>query len=479
LNRRSFLGAIGCGFAQAVAAPLMAAPKAKPNFVFILIDDMGWRDLTCFGSRFYETPNIDKLAASGMKFTNAYAAAPLCSPTRGSIMTGKYPVRLGMTHITQYKPDLKAQWICPTTATELALDEVTIAEALKPAGYTSACVGKWHLGGEPFYPEKQGFDVNIGGAHIAMPNSYFYPAWKESPRPKDSLWGNVPLDGRPGEYLTDRLTDEALKFIEAKKDDPFFLYLAHYAVHIPLEAKKEKIAKYEAKIRPDDPQNNAVYAAMIESIDEGVGRITAKLEELGIADRTIIFLMSDNGGVSVWTNGGKRPPSTSNLPLRNSKGTLYEGGIREPMIVRWRGVVKAGTVCDTPVISNDFFPTMLEMAGVKSRPTDGLSLMPLLTQKGPLKRDTLYWHYPHPGAEELAPHGAVRQGDWKLVEFFEDGHAELYNLADDIGEKNDLAAKMPKRVAELREKLHRWQASVGAKKPRLNPDFIPEPPKKS
>jgi arylsulfatase A-like enzyme len=416
-----------------------------------------------------------------MKFTNAYAAAPLCSPTRASIMTGKYPARLGMTHITQYKPDRKAKWICPETAPELALSEVTIAEALKTAGYTTACVGKWHLGKEPFYPEKQGFDVNIGGTSNALPTSYFYPKWKENLRGPDSPWNGVPIqEGRSGEYLTDRLTNEAIKFIEAEKDKPFFLYLAHYAVHTPHEAKQDTIAKYKSRIRRDDPQNNPVYAAMIESVDESVGRVLRKLEELGIADRTAIFFMSDNGGLH--TGSSQRPPATSNLPLRGGKVTLYEGGIREPMIVRWPGAVKPDTVCDVPVISNDFYPTMVQMAGIKKdpgHPVDGLSLAPLLRQNGKLKRDALYWHYPHPGFENLPPHGAIRRGNCKLLEFFEDGRVELYNLAEDIGEENNLAEKMPKKAAELQEMLHRWQKSIGAKLPRPNPAFQSDTPRKA
>jgi arylsulfatase A-like enzyme len=472
LSRRHFLA----GLSGAVASG--AQTGGKLNFVFILIDDLGWRDLGCYGSRFHETPHLDRLAAQGMRFTNAYAAAPLCSPTRASILTGKYPARLGFTHITQfnrdYRPDAAEKWLQPSTATELPLDEVTIPEALKTAGYVSACVGKWHLGAEPYYPEMQGFDVNIGGGHIAMPTSFFYPQWKESPRGPHSLWGGVPIEGRPGEYLTDRLRDDALKFIEQNRDRPFFLYLSHYTVHIPLEAKPELVPKYRAKTRVDDPQNNPDYAAMIESMDDSAGAVMRKLEELGIAERTVVIFFSDNGGVN--TAGGRRAPCTSNAPLKSGKTTLYEGGIRVPLIVRWPGVVKPGATCDTPVISNDFYPTLLEMAGVgrdPGNPVDGVSLTPLLRQTGQWSRDALYWHYPHLGDNNFRPHGAVRSGNLKLIEFLEDQRYELYDLGEDIGESRNLVAKMPDKARELAEKLRGWRKSVGTKSLVPNPEYKP------
>jgi arylsulfatase A-like enzyme len=476
LNRRGFLA----GLAGGVLA--QAAPTPEPlNFVFILADDLGWRDLGCYGSRFYETPNIDRLAAEGMRFTNAYAAAPLCSPTRASIMTGKYPARLGFTHVTQlpslYKPDPADRWLQPSTASELPLAEITIAEALKTAGYVSGCVGKWHLGSEPFYPEKQGFDVNIGGGHIAMPTSHFYPNWRENPRGLRSLWASVPLDGRPGEYLTDRLGNEAVKFIDQHKHQPFFLYLSHYAVHIPIEAKAEMVPKYRAKVRVDDSQNNPDYAAMIESMDESVGAVMRQLQQSGVADRTVVVFYSDNGGVN--TGSARRAPATSNAPLRYGKTSLYEGGIRVPLIVRWPGAVKPDSVCDTPVISSDFYPTMVEMADIRKdpgNPIDGLSLVPLLKQTGSLKRDTLYWHYPHSSDNNCRYHSAVRCGDYKLIEYLEDARVELYNLAADTGETKNLAGKEPQKAAELLGMLRRWRVSVGAKELTPNPSHVPIQP---
>jgi len=453
LDRRSFLkcsaaGTLGC-IAGAWARPAMAkeeeAPPKKPNFVFFLIDDLGWRDVGCYGTKFYETPAIDRLASEGMRFTDAYAACPVCSPTRASILTGKYPARLNLTDwIPGHKPK-DPKLLVPAFHQELPLAEVTIAEALKAAGYACASIGKWHLGGEPYYPDKQGFDLNVGGTAKGQPPRYFSP------------YGIPTLaDGPKGEYLTDRLADEAEKFIEQNRDRPFFLYLPHFAVHTPIQGKEEITAKYARK-PPDGDQKNATYAAMIESVDDSVGRVMKKLQDPGLADRTVVFFMSDNGGLA---------GVTSNAPLRAGKGTLYEGGIREPMIVKWPGVVRSGTTASTPVTSTDFYPTILEMAGLPPKPeqhVDGLSLVPLLKESGPLRRDTLYWHYPH--YHRTTPAGALRHGDWKLIEYFEDGRLELYNLRDDIGEQHDLASAMPEKARELQKMLADWRRSVSAQMP--------------
>ncbi len=449
----------------------------------ILADDLGWRDLGCYGSTFYETPNLDRLAAQGMRFTQAYAACPVCSPTRASIQTGKYPARL---NLTDWIPGaIRGKLISPDYLHHLPLEEVTIAEALKEAGYATCFIGKWHLGGPGYYPDQQGYEINIGGHEAGSPRSYFSP-YKNPKMP----------DGPPGEYLTDRFSDEAVKFISSAKGKPFFLFLSHHAVHTPLQAKKDLIAKYKAKAAALPPltgpeflpegarvcrqaQNHAVYAAMIQSLDESTGRVMTKLEELGLSDNTVVIFMSDNGGLS--TSEGA---PTSNVPLRAGKGWLYEGGIREPMIIKWPGAVKPGSVCEEPVISNDFFPTMLEMAGLPLRPQqhrDGVSLVPLLREGRAPERPALFWHYPHYSPQGGTPGGAVRAGDFKLIEFFEDNHIELYNLKDDIGEKHDLAAKMPGKTAELRKLLHNWRQSVDAQMPTLNPDYksgaLPNKPK--
>ena len=451
ISRRELLAGMGAMGLLGLSAITGRSEVQKPNFVFILMDDLGWMDLSCYGSRFYETPNIDRLATQGMKFTSAYAACPVCSPTRASILTGKYPARL---HLTDWIPGYKRENFklrTPEFKQELPLEEVTIAERLKSAGYVSASIGKWHLGKEPYYPDKQGFDLNFGGTNLGHPKDYFYPFGID----------NI-TTGTEGEYLTDRLTTEAEKFIEANKDRPFFLYLSHYAVHTPLAGKPEKVEKYKKKVKPGMDQNNPVYAAVIESVDESVGRIMAKLDDLKLADNTVVIFFSDNGGLL---------DVTSNAPLRLGKGHLYEGGTRDPLIVRWPGKVQAGSLCHTPMISTDFFPTMLEMAGLKGSVLDGVSIMPLLTEKGKVERDTFYWHYPH--YHRCTPGGAIRDGDWKLIEFFEDSHVELYNLKDDLSETTDLAVKMPEKAEELRKKLAVWRKSVNAAMPTPNPDYKP------
>jgi arylsulfatase A-like enzyme len=484
VNRRDFLKTIGFG-AAALALPGCAnagqqrskASKGnkRANFVFFLIDDLGWTDVGCYGSSFYETPNINRLASQGMRFTDAYAACPVCSPTRGSILAGKYPARLGIT-----------QWIGgsnkPTEYKHnMALEEVTIAEALKEAGYATGFVGKWHLGNKPYYPEHQGFDINIGGDSSGAPPTYFYP-YKRGKRALEMM----PAGGEEGEYLTDRLTDESLKFLEANKERPFLLYLSHYAVHTPIQAKEELIEKYKDKAeklpgtdgqkfapvygryKTRRVQDNPAYSGMVQSVDESVGRVMAKLEELGVAENTVVIFMSDNGGLSTVP----REAPTSNLPLRAGKGWLYEGGIREPMIIKWPGVVKKGSVCSEPVTSTDFYPTMLEMAGLPLRPrqhVDGVSLIPLLKNNGKMNRKAIYWHYPHYHGSGNRPSGAVRAGDYKLIEWYEDKSIELYNLKKDIGEQHDLSKKMPEKAEKLRRMLHRWQRQMNAKMPTSGP----------
>ncbi len=426
--------------------------KKLPSIVFVLIDDLGWADLGCYGSRYYRTPRIDRLASQGMRFTNAYAACCACSPTRASILTGKYPARLHLTDWIPGRTPRGARMRIPNWTPYLSTDEVTIAEVLKSAGYVTAAVGKWHLGSEPYFPEHQGFDLNVAGSNAGSPKSYFYPY---GDRPK--LPG-----GKSSEYLTDRLTDEAIGFITENRDTPFFLYLAHYAVHTPLQAKPEVIARYR-----DQPavggQRSPKYAAMCESVDERVGRLLDTLDQFGLTDHTIVILFSDNGGLS-------RPIATSNAPLRAGKGFPFEGGVRVPLIIRWPGVVSAGSECSATVTSTDFFPTLIDILGLDENPglqtgCDGVSLQPLLRQSGSLQRKAIFWHYPHYNLIGGYPYGAVRRGDWKLIEFYEDMHVELYNLNEDIGETKDLSSQRPDLVAELRGSLHRWRRQIKAQMP--------------
>ncbi len=469
MNRRTFLRSLGAAAAGAMAPGALraaAAPKKdKLNFVFFLIDDLGWTDVGCFGSTFYETPNIDRLAAQGMRFTDAYAACPVCSPTRASIMAGKYPARLKITNFGS-KP--------------LPKGEVTIARALKEAGYTTFFAGKWHIG-KP-WPDKQGFDFNVGGNDTGSPRGGYFSPYKN---------GQL-SDGPDGESLTDRLTDESVKFLDAHKDKPFLLYLSHYSVHTPLQAKEEVVEKYRAKAaklpkpkattRTESPramtdlvQDNPVFAAMVESVDDSVGKITRKLDALGIADRTAVIFMSDNGGLSTLLNrriqGGKGAP-TCNLPLRAGKGWVYEGGIREPMIIKWPGVTKPSSTCSVPVTSTDFYPTMLEMAGLPLRPTqhvDGASMVPLLKGGTSLKRKAIFWHYPHNHGSGSIPSAAVRAGDWKLIEWYGEKRVELFNLADDLSETKDLATSHPDKTKELHAMLKAWRKEVGAVVPASKP----------
>jgi arylsulfatase A-like enzyme len=460
---------------------------ASPNVIFILMDDLGWRDLTCYGSAFYDTPHLDQLAAEGMTFSDAYAACPVCSPTRASIMTGRYPARVGVTNFigghTQGKL-VDAPYI-----DHLPAEETSLARALKQGGYATWHVGKWHLGGEPYLPDQHGFDVNIGGCHWGMPmQGYFSP------------WGIPTLeDGPEGEYLTDRLTDEAIRLIETHDAaTPFYLNLCYYAVHIPIQAKDPGIAAYRAKAREMgldqvDPfevgayfpcehkkdkrivrrllQSDPVYAAMVAGVDENLGRLFAALEAQGLADDTVILFTSDNGGLATAEGS-----PTCNAPLAEGKGWMYEGGTREPLIVRWPGEVAPDSTCAVPVTSPDVYPTLLEIAGLDPMPeqhVDGLSLVPLLQGGERLDRDAIFWHYPHYGNQGGTPGASLRAGPYKLIEFFEDDHVELYNLQDDLGEAHDLAPDEPQLAAELHERLTAWQDSIPAIKPAPNPNYEP------
>lgn len=451
------------------------AKPDRPNIVFFFIDDMGWTDAGFMGSDYYETPNVDRLAEQGLVFTDAYANAPNCAPSRACLMSGQYTPRHGIFTVGDPRRGNHAHRKLEPIENKTVLDDdfVTIAEALSANGYVSASMGKWHLGADP---TTQGFDVNIAGKEWGSPSGGGY----HSPYKYPNL-----VNPEKGEYLTDRLTDEACSFIDANKDSPFFLYLTHYAVHTPIQGREDLVKKYEEKDKGKH-HKNAKYAAMVESVDHSVRDVLAKLDELKLADNTIVLFFSDNGGHS---------GATTNHPLRGSKGMLYEGGIREPMIVRWPGVTKPGTRCSEPVIGIDFYPTLLEVTGT-SRPKDylldGLSFASLLSNpKGSLNREAIFWHFPcflqgsgdpHGGPFRTTPAGAIRKGDWKLIEWFESGRQELYNLSEDIGESNDLSKSKPGKRKELHDAMLAWRKEVKAPIPTTpNPKYQanPEPKKKS
>ncbi len=467
------------------ATPAATAAK-KPNFVFFLVDDLGYMDIGAYNPKtFYETPHVDRLAKAGMRFTNGYAACPVCSPSRYAILAGKYPTRVAATN--WFSGRRAERFRGATFNSFMPRAEITLAEALREAGYTTAFLGKWHLGpSEKFWPDQQGFDINVGGHDRGSPPGGYFSPYK-NPRLKD---------GPRSEHLTARLTEEALKIIETHKEKPFLLYLSYYTVHTPLQGPKTLVEKYRKKAAKRDDgqpdfateeqifltkrprrvriqQNHPTYASMVESMDTSVGRVLAKLKELGIEKNTVVCFTSDNGGLA--TSEGL---PTSNLPLRGGKGWLYEGGIREPYIIKWPGVTKPGSTCDTPVIGMDFYPTLLEIAGLKPKPQqhrDGVSLLPLLKATGRIADRPLFWHYPHYGNQGGFPGAAIRKGDWKLLERFEDGRVHLYNLKQDVGERNDLAEKHPDKVAALRKELHAWYRDVHARFLRPKTPAGPKP----
>jgi arylsulfatase A-like enzyme len=478
-SRREFLGSVAASL-----APVSGAAPVS-NVLFFLVDDLGWHDLGCYGSPFYETPHVDALAASGMRFTNAYAACPVCSPTRASIMTGKYPARVRVTdYIDPAGANQPERWsrntkLLPAPYSDrLPLSEVTVAEALKEAGYATFFAGKWHIGPEGYWPEDQGFDINKGGTERGGPyggGRYFSP------------YGNPRLDDGPeGEHLPDRLATETVDFIAANRNRPFLAFLSFYSVHTPLMTRRDLEAKYAEKAKrvlfagprflPEGSrearqvQDHAVYGGMVEAMDLAVGKVLGAVKRLGLAGRTVVIFTSDNGGLS--TSEGS---PTSNLPLRAGKGWMYEGGIRVPMIIRAPGVTAPGSICHEPVISTDFYPTILALAGLPARPwqhLDGLSLVPLL-KGGAMQRGPIYWHYPHYGNQGGAPSGAVREGDFKLIEWYEEGQLELFHLAEDLSERYNLVRLLPDRARELQVKLKKWRKETGAVMPTPNPNYNP------
>jgi len=450
---------------------LYAADVRKPNIVLFLIDDLGWMDLGCQGSTFYQTPHVDRLAREGARFTDAYAACAVCSPTRAAILTGKYPARLLLTDwLPSGRWDPKSKLREGRFLRELPSAELTLAEALRDGGYRTASIGKWHLGGAPFsLPEHHGFDVNIGGNAHGAPGSYFFPYagdWKIPGTGQRAKWNVLP-DGKPDEYLTDRLTDEAVQFINQNVDHPFFLYFPHYGVHTPLQAKAEVISKYE-RIPDSQRQGKPEYAAMVESIDDSVGRVMAALKELKLDANTVIVFTSDNGG---FYN------ATSNAPLRANKGAYYEGGVRVPLIIKWPGVAQPGLVASEPVTSTDLYPTCLAAAGLPAQPNqhqDGVNLRPVLAGEGSLAARSLFWHYPHYNEHPSSvPSSAIRKGPWKLIETFDPEGIELYNLDHDLGETKNLAATETAKLTELRRELDAWREEVGAEMMKPNPNYDP------
>lgn len=466
----------------------------RPNIIFILVDDMGWMDLTCQGSKFYETPNIDRIAREGMRFTDAYAACPVCSPTRASILSGKYPARLGLTHYIWDNPVHysgayeKGKLLGVPYVPYLSTKEKSLASSLKQHGYETWHIGKWHLGKEEYWPEKHGFDVNIGGCEKGHPSGrghYFTP------------WDIPNIPPKEGDcFLTDRLGDEAAELVMKNDGTPFFLNMWFYAVHTPIQAKPEKIRKYEQKAKemgldkinpivegdyfPCEHKKNMrierriiqsspAYAALIEHLDENVGKILDALDRKGVADNTIVIFTSDNGGLSTAETS-----PTCNAPLSEGKGWMYEGGIRDPLLVRWPGHVKAGTVSESLVTSTDFYPSILEACGLpleKEQHVDGKSFLPVLNGDD-FDRGAIFWHFPHYANQGGTPACAIRRGDWKLIEFFEHG-IELYNLKDDISEKNNLAPLHPELAESMRCELHKWLKEMNGITPAPNPDWKP------
>ena len=476
-SRRDFLRAsLGAGALAWLGTQVRRAGAAgrPPNLVLLFADDLGWTDLGCYGSGYYETPNLDRLCSQGLKFTDAYAPAANCAPSRACLLSGQYVPRHGIYTVggkLRFDQDKRLlKWderklLAPENPGELQPEKVTFAEALKAAGYATGMFGKWHLGhDEEHDPHAQGFDETVlaGMAH--------HLGYRCQPMPN-------PPPG-PEDYLSDHLADCALDFIERHQQSPFLLYLPDYLVHVPLEAKRELIAEYEAK-QPVGGHHHPVYAAMIESLDHSFGRVVDKLDALGLSENTLVVFFSDNGGVGSAQNRGldDNPKSiTSNRPLRGMKGMLYEGGIRVPMIARWPGVIEPGTVTAEPVHGVDLYPTFLAAAGATKpdQPLDGESLLPLLQGKQEhTRRQDLYWFMPGYLPGRQAPANALRSGDWKLLEFFEDGHLELFNLRDDIGERHDLAAELPDKAAELHARMKAWRAEIGAEIPPRNPNFEP------
>jgi arylsulfatase A-like enzyme len=445
------------------ASPANSQEARRPNIVFILADDLGYTDLACYGSKYYETPNIDRLAASGVRFTDGYTCGPNCQPTRAALLSGQYGPRTGVYTVGGIdRFDWRSRPLRPVdNVAKLPLDKVTIADTLKKAGYATGMFGKWHLGNDAaHHPTKRGFDeaIESSGVHFDF---------KTDP----------PVEYPEGQYLADFLTDRAVDFIQRHKAEPFFLYLPHFGVHGPHQAKPELIERFKGK-PPAGGHRDPTYAAMIASVDESVGRVLSTLEELGLDENTLVIFSSDNGGVGGYRSIGlAKDGITNNAPLKGGKGTLFEGGVRVPYIFRWPSAIEPGQTNATPIISVDLYPSLAEIAGAElpnDYPLDGVSYTPLLKgDEDSLDRDDLFWHFPgYLGASgegwRTKPVSVVRSGDWKLTEYLEDGRLELYNLKQDLGEQHNLAGEQPEQAAQLHEVLEAWRAQVGAKMPTAN-----------
>jgi arylsulfatase A len=455
---------VACWVVVSLGAQCAAAERL--NVVMLLADDLGWTGLNCFGSDLYQTPHLDQLARTGMKFTDAYAACTVCSPTRASVMTGMYPARLHLTDFIagQNRPFARLQ--IPDWTKQLEHKHVTIAEALSAAGYATAQVGKWHLAPKSnaaqYDAQHHGFDVQV----LKPPGTrgYFLPQR-----------GNQETTSRT--YLTDYLTDRAVEFIDHTKDKPFFLYFAYHTPHTPIQGRADLVEKFKRLVDAKAVHTNPVYAAMVHSLDQSVGRVLKQLELCGVADRTVVIFTSDNGGLT--QRYGKPDGYTDNKPLRRGKGSAYEGGVRVPTIIRWPGVTTAGSVCDEPIMTIDYYKSILELTGVSGRAehnasVDGVSIVPLLRDPTATIDRNLFWHYPHYHAGGDSPYSAIRSGRWRLIEFHEDRRVALYDLQKDVGERTSLAVSMVAKAQQLRDELHAWRSRVGAQMPTPNPNYDPE-----
>ena len=459
---------------------VISCAEKKKNFLFILVDDLGWTDLGYMGSAFYETPNIDALSQESIQFSNAYASGSVCSPSRAAIMTGRHPARVGITDWIPGNDKQNEKLLGPQDLDQLPLSEKTLAEAFKAANYSTFYAGKWHLGDKGYFPEDQGFEINKGGHKAGSPPGGYYSPYKN---PKLS-------DGPEGENLSDRLTNESIQFLSDIDQKPFFVFLSFYSVHTPIQPNKKYIDKFNKKLKQLDinetavkkegeglttlDQRNAAYASMLFALDKNIGRLIKSLKKLGLYENTTLVFTSDNGGLSTLSKNRNHKAPTSVLPLRAGKGWLYEGGIRVPLLIKPSHYSGEARSSAEPIVGHDFYPTLLSMAGIKVEKNiilDGIDLSPLIHENKSLEREDLFWHYPHYHGSAWTPGAAIRMGDWKLIEFHESNIIELYNLKNDLSEQEDLSLRFAEKVTELQNRLHELQKSMNANSGRVNPNF--------